>query len=79
MNDKKLEELRYYFTGYGSKHDESILKLIEQNKSYRETLEFYANRNNYKLEHYDPNLKGYMSIVDYDEGLKARKELERDS
>lgn len=39
MNDKTLEELRYYFTGYGSRHDETILKLIEQNKRYREAIE----------------------------------------
>ena len=39
MNDKTLEELRYYFTEYGSRHDETILKLIEQNKRYREALE----------------------------------------
>jgi len=38
MNDKTLEELRYYFTGYGSRHDETILKLIEQNKRYREAI-----------------------------------------
>ena len=36
MNDKTLEELRYYFTSYGSPHDETILKLIEENKRYRE-------------------------------------------
>jgi len=39
MNDKTLEELRYYFNGYGSRHDETILKLIDQNKRYREALE----------------------------------------
>lgn len=38
MNDKILEELRYYFNGYGSRHDETILKLIEQNKRYRVAL-----------------------------------------
>ena len=32
INDKTLNELRYYFTGYGSPHDETILKLIERNK-----------------------------------------------
>lgn len=39
MNDEKLEELRYYFTGYGSQHDETILKLIAQNQRYREAIE----------------------------------------
>lgn len=44
---------------------------------YRETLEFYANRENYKPKHYDPNSdNGYMSTIDYDEGEKARQALE---
>lgn len=54
-----------------------MLKVLgERNQCYREALEFYANRNNYKLEHFDPNLNDYMSTVDYDEGQKARKALE---
>lgn len=51
-------------------------KNAKQNKHYRETLEFYANKDNYKLEHFDPNLNDYMSTVDYDEGQKARHTLE---
>ena len=59
-----------------SKHIEMIKKLEKQNKHYRESLEFYATRDNYKLEHFDPNLNDYMSTVDYDEGEIARKALE---
>lgn len=51
-------------------------RLIKQNKHYREALEFYAKRDNYKPEHFDPNLNNYMSTVDYDEGEKARQTLE---
>lgn len=36
MNDKKLEELHQYFTGYGSPHDELIIRLI---KEYRLSIE----------------------------------------
>ena len=49
MNDKILEELRYYFNGYGSRHDETILKLIDQNKRYREAINrFFELDGNYK-------------------------------
>ena len=50
-------------------------RLERQNKRYREALEFYADRDNYKLEHFDPNLDDYMSTVDYDEGQKARQTI----
>ena len=32
MTDEQLEEIREYFDGYGSRHDEAILKLVEQAK-----------------------------------------------
>lgn len=51
-------------------------KVRKQNKRYREALEFYADRDNYKLEHFDPNINDYMSTVDYDEGQKARQTIE---
>ena len=57
---------------------DALKGLLEQNKRYREALEFYATRYNYKLEHFDPNINDYMSTVDYDEGEKARKALEED-
>ena len=66
---EELEDALLQCTDHGA----SILK---QNRRYREVIEFYANRDNYKLEHFDPNLDDYMSTVDYDEGMKARKALE---
>ena len=51
-------------------------KLAHKNVSYKQALEFYSNRDNYKLEHFDPNLDDYMSTVDYDEGKTARNALE---
>jgi len=50
MNDKILEELRYYFNGYGSRHDETILKLIEQNKRYREAIKEIQNEAKWMLK-----------------------------
>jgi len=38
VDDRELKELEEYFRGYGSPHDEIILKLIEQNKCYRGEL-----------------------------------------
>lgn len=55
--------------------DSNYIDLKEQNKRYREALKFYADRDNYKLEHFDPNLDDYMSTVDYDEGQKARQTI----
>lgn len=54
----------------------SVLELEQQNKLYRAALEFYADRENYKPDHYDPNTHEYMSVIDYDEGATARKALE---
>jgi|SRR5690625_301062 len=72
----ELEEEVQDISVWNHGHRCHIHKLKQQNERYREALEFYANRDNYKLEHFDPNLEGYMSTVDYDEGQKARKELE---
>src|SRR5690625_1319050 len=51
-------------------------KADQLNNRYKQALEFYADRDNYKLEHFDPNLDDYMSTVDYDEGKTARNALE---
>src|SRR5690625_4100621 len=48
----------------------------KESKRFKQALEFYADRDNYKLEHFDPNLDDYMSTVDYDEGNTAREALE---
>lgn len=70
--EEQLQGMHVMYAVRLAKSDE----LEKQNKRYREALKFYANRNNYKLEHFDPNLDDYMSTVDYDEGQKARKALE---
>ena len=43
---------------------------------YREALEFYADRENYEPEHYDPDTHDYTSIIYHDKGATARKALE---
>lgn len=45
------------------------------NTRYQETLEFYADRNNYLPEHLDPETDEKWSKIDYDEGFNARKTL----
>ena len=79
---KRAQELeqKLHFCEMTKLSMDSVEKYTEQikskNKRYREALEFYADRDNYKLEHFDPNLNDYMSTVDYDEGMKARRALE---
>lgn len=73
---QELEEENISLKAIKAGNEELIKMLEQQNKRYREALEFYADKENYKLEHFDPNLDDYMSTVDYDEGMKARKALE---
>ena len=54
-------------------------KQVQQNKRYREALEFYSKRDNYESKHFDPNIVEYMSTIDYDEGKEARQALESES
>src|SRR5690606_22518945 len=53
-----------------------VQELEQQNKRYREALEFYVDRENYEPNHYDPDTHKYMSMIDHDEGAIARKALE---
>lgn len=55
-----------------------VSELQEQNKRYREALEFYADRDNYKPEHLDPETDEKWSKIDYDEGFNARKTLKKE-
>lgn len=77
--EARVKELENLLFGSKAMADEGV-RVIEglrkQNKRYKQALEFYADRDNYKLEHFDPNLDDYMSTVDYDEGKTARKALE---
>ena len=58
------------------KHAERAHELEKQNKRYREALEFYADRENYEPDHYDPDTHDYTSMIARDKGATARKALE---
>src|SRR5690625_1751113 len=73
---QELEELNRILSSDKSMFIEELVREQQQNQCYKQALEFYADRDNYKLEHFDPNLDDYMSTVDYDEGEIARKALE---
>ena len=67
--DDLLEEIEI-LKGYKHMHQ----KLNEQNKRYREALEFYADKENYKP--FDGIfLSSYQNKVDEDGGEIARKAL----
>ena len=55
------------------KQAKRVQELEQQNKLYRESLEFYADRENYEPEHYDPDTHDYTSMIDHDKGATARK------
>lgn len=54
---------------------ERVQELEKQNKQYKQALEFYADRENYEPDHYDPDTHDYTSIIDHDKGATARKAL----
>jgi len=62
----------------GYKFEVEVYDLAKENKRYREALEFYADRENYKPDpyHYDPYIGEYISMIDYDNGATARQALE---
>ena len=39
ISEKKLNELEYYFTGYGSQHDTTILRLIKHYRRQKQAIE----------------------------------------
>lgn len=57
------------------------LKLEQQNKRYRETLEFYADENNWegKNNGLGNAMTDYEPEICFDIGIKARKALEADT
>lgn len=61
-----LEQTKRYF----------VTELFEQNRRYRAALEFYADRDNYEPDHYDPDAHDYTSMIARDKGATARKALE---
>jgi|SRR5699024_10101893 len=86
QRNKKLSEVHSYLqevnlvdddVSYWGKNVIDVLlsyskELEEQNKHYREALEFYADTNNYESEPND------ISTVEFDSGIRARKALKDD-
>lgn len=58
------------------KQAERVQELERKIERYREALEFYADKENYEPEHYDPDTHDYTSMIDHDKGATARKALE---
>mgnify|MGYP001499105117 CR=1 FL=1 len=55
---------------------ERVYELERKIGRYHEALKFYADRENYEHEHYDPDTHDYTSMIDHDKGATARKALE---
>lgn len=72
------------YMDYLIKQTERVRELEEENKRYREALEFYADEETYETkfvthtdEIYDPfTLIDFFTLVELDGGEKARKALE---
>ena len=80
MNNQEQADMAkcYLIEKYGDwliEQAELVQELKQQNKRYREALEFYADRENYEPEHYDPDTHDYTSMIDHDKGATARKAL----
>lgn len=80
MNNQEQADMTkcYLIERYGDwliEQAELVQELKQQNKRYREALEFYADRENYEPEHYDPDKHDYTSMIDHDKGATARKAL----
>lgn len=75
---RELEEERSEWKDTAQSYYMTNQELREQNKRYREALEFYANEENYKP--FDGIfLSSYQNKVDEDGGEVARKALEGES
>lgn len=73
---KQAMEDRYKIWHIGAKKSLAEKERLEQqNKRYREALEFYADRDNY-IPFYGIFLSSYQNKVDEDGGKKARQALE---
>lgn len=71
VSKKKLDELEYYFDGYGSSHDVTILKLIKlYKKKQREAIE--------KLKAIPKGVQSSSDHVDYMMGILSKLDLGRD-
>ena len=70
ISEKKLDELAYYFDGYGSSHDVTILKLIKLYKKQKEVIE--------KLKIIPKEVHSSSEHVDYMMGILSKLDLGRD-
>ena len=70
ISEKKLDELAYYFDGYGSSHDVTILRLIKLYKKQKEAIE--------KLKIIPKEVHSSSEHVDYMMGILSKLDLGRD-
>lgn len=70
VSEKKLKELEYYFTGYGSQHDKTILKLIREYRRHKKAFE--------KLKIIPKNVHSSSDHVIYMEDILSKLDLGSD-
>lgn len=70
VSEKKLKELEYYFMGYGSQHDTTILRLIREYRRHKKAVE--------KLKIIPSDIHSSTDHVDYMNGILCNLELGRD-
>lgn len=70
ISKKKLDELEYYFDGYGSSHDVTILRLIKLYKKQSEAIE--------KLKLIPKEIQSSSDHVNYMMGILSKLDLGRD-
>ena len=78
LTEQKESQKRYFLDFYKMERSYSeiknkYIKTCNQNKRYREALEFYANKINYLTF-----IENGKSNIEHDQGEKARKALEGD-
>ena len=70
VSEKKLNELEYYFTGYGSQHDTTILRLIKHYRRQKQAIEL--------MKLIPKNVHSSTDHVNYMMGILSKLELGRD-
>lgn len=67
VSENKLKEPEYYFDGYGSQHDKTILKLIKQYRRQKQAIE--------KMRIIPKTVNSSSEHVNYMEGILCDLEL----
>lgn len=70
VSENKLKELENYFTGYGSQHDKTILRLVREYRRHKKAVE--------KLRIVPSDVHSSTDHVDYMNGILCNLELGRD-